>query len=161
MRFHHARTPGELIERIDEDVTALANFFSQFVITVVGNVLLIGGVLLLLFIEHWSVGAVVTLSVSLSAYVLYLIQKKAQPHWIDARQTSADLSGYIEERLVGLEDIRANGATLYKMRLLYHHMRNMFNRYRAARVVGSLGPLGSMLFYNLALVAVLALGAHW
>ena len=32
MPFHKKRTPGEMIERIDGDVTALANFFSQFVI---------------------------------------------------------------------------------------------------------------------------------
>ena len=30
--FHKRRTPGELIERIDGDVTLLANFFSQFTI---------------------------------------------------------------------------------------------------------------------------------
>jgi ATP-binding cassette subfamily B protein len=30
--FHNSRTPGELIERVDGDVTTLANFFSQFVI---------------------------------------------------------------------------------------------------------------------------------
>ncbi|HJZ45562.1 MAG TPA: ABC transporter transmembrane domain-containing protein, partial [Roseiflexaceae bacterium] len=46
MVFHKARTPGELIERIDGDVTALANFFSQFVIRVLGNVILMFGVLI-------------------------------------------------------------------------------------------------------------------
>ena len=46
MTFHKARTPGELIERIDGDVTALANFFSQFVIRVLGNVILMFGVLI-------------------------------------------------------------------------------------------------------------------
>ena len=34
MSFHTARTPGELIERIDGDVTALSNFFSQFSVQV-------------------------------------------------------------------------------------------------------------------------------
>ena len=47
--FHNARTPGELIERIDGDVTALANFFSRFVIQLLGNALLLLGVLALLF----------------------------------------------------------------------------------------------------------------
>jgi ABC-type multidrug transport system fused ATPase/permease subunit len=28
MAFHNERTPGEMIERIDGDVTALSNFFS-------------------------------------------------------------------------------------------------------------------------------------
>src|SRR5687768_16265342 len=49
MSFHNARTPGEMIERIDGDVNALSNFFSQFVINVAGNAVLLGGILVLLF----------------------------------------------------------------------------------------------------------------
>src|ERR671920_73944 len=45
LTFHKDRTPGELIERIDGDVTALATFFSQLVIQVLGNILLAVGIL--------------------------------------------------------------------------------------------------------------------
>src|SRR5262249_20278519 len=48
LAFHTAHAPGELIERIDGDVTALANFFSRFVLLVVGNVLLLAGMLVIL-----------------------------------------------------------------------------------------------------------------
>jgi ABC-type multidrug transport system fused ATPase/permease subunit len=43
--FHKTHTPGELIERIDGDVTLLANFFSQFTINILGNALLVAGIL--------------------------------------------------------------------------------------------------------------------
>src|SRR5713101_6462157 len=56
MSFHKKRTPGEMIERIDGDVTALAHFFSQFVIHMLGNAIVIIGILLLLFREDWRVG---------------------------------------------------------------------------------------------------------
>ncbi len=46
MTFHKARTPGELIERVDGDVTSLAVFFSRFVVNVFGNLLLLLGVLI-------------------------------------------------------------------------------------------------------------------
>src|SRR5947209_6798285 len=39
MGFHKARTAGEMIERIDGDVDALSNFFSQFVLFLLCNVL--------------------------------------------------------------------------------------------------------------------------
>lgn len=51
MKFHNVRTPGEMIERIDGDVNELSNFFSQFVIQIMGNVLLLVGVLVMLFRE--------------------------------------------------------------------------------------------------------------
>jgi ATP-binding cassette subfamily B protein len=36
MRYHNDHTPGELIERIDGDVTEMALFFSQFAINLLG-----------------------------------------------------------------------------------------------------------------------------
>ena len=39
MSFHNEKSPGELIERIDGDVQAFSNFFSQLVILIVGNLI--------------------------------------------------------------------------------------------------------------------------
>jgi len=58
--FHKARTPGELIERIDGDVTALAGFFSRFIVNVLGNVVLLVGVLIVVAIEDWRAGLALT-----------------------------------------------------------------------------------------------------
>ena len=45
LAFHTAHLPGEMIERIDGDVTLLANFFARFVIRLLGSGLLLLGVL--------------------------------------------------------------------------------------------------------------------
>ncbi|BAY48437.1 ABC transporter ATP-binding protein [Scytonema sp. HK-05] len=45
LSFHKSRTPGELVERVDGDVNALSQFFSHFTIRVLGNVILLSGVL--------------------------------------------------------------------------------------------------------------------
>ena len=60
LSFHKTITPGELIERIDGDVTTLSNFFSRFTIHVAGNVVLIVGILALLWRENLWVGAGLT-----------------------------------------------------------------------------------------------------
>ena len=56
LSFHKRRTPGELIERIDGDVTGLANFFSEFTVRLLGNGLLVLGILALLFRENAWIG---------------------------------------------------------------------------------------------------------
>ncbi len=43
MTFHKAHKPGELIERVDGDVNQLATFFSELLIQLVSNFLLISG----------------------------------------------------------------------------------------------------------------------
>src|SRR5262249_22813788 len=53
MTFFKEHTPGKLIERVDGDITAMANFFSQFVILVLGNVVLLLGVVVILTWQNW------------------------------------------------------------------------------------------------------------
>lgn len=124
LSFHKKHTPGEMIERIGEDVNSLANFFSQFVIRVFGNGLVIIGVLVLLYIENVWVGFTLTLFVILTMSVIKHFRDISIPYQRAARQASAELSGYVEERLNGTEDIRANNAIAHTLRGLFMYMRN-------------------------------------
>ncbi len=53
MSFHKQNKPGELIERVDGDVNQLANFFSQLVLKLGGNLILVIAVLVLLWLQDW------------------------------------------------------------------------------------------------------------
>ena len=117
--FHKQHTPGELIERVDGDVNQLANFFSQLLVALGGNVLLVIGVLLLLWREHWLVGLSITAVSLLGMLVLNWLRRITVPRWQAVRQTDAQLFGYLEERLTGSEDIRSSGATDYALYRLY------------------------------------------
>ncbi len=66
MSFHNARTPGEMIERVDGDVTKLGNFLSTFVVQITLNGLLLIGVLTMLFSVDWRVGLPITLGVMIA-----------------------------------------------------------------------------------------------
>ncbi|TAK13204.1 MAG: ABC transporter ATP-binding protein [Anaerolineae bacterium] len=126
MAFHNARTPGEMIERIDGDVDRLNNFFARFVIDLLGNLLLLIGVLILVWRIHWQVGAALT-GFSLATFILLnRLRDIGVPLYREARQANAMLYGFIEERLAGTEDIRANGGVAYVMRRLLEHARRLF-----------------------------------
>ncbi|NLY75822.1 MAG: ABC transporter ATP-binding protein [Firmicutes bacterium] len=139
LSFHKLHTPGEMIERIGEDVNALANFFSQFTIRVLGNVLIIVGVLVLLYLENVWVGLAITLFVMITLATILYLRGRSLPSQRAARQASAELSGYIEERLSGTEDIKANGAAPYVMRGFFKFQRDrndkqLYANTRAARI---------------------------
>lgn len=138
MPFHKSRTPGELIDRADGDVTHLSNFLSMFTVNVIGNGLLVVGILVLLFRENAWVGLGMLVYTLLTLLVLRLIQQLAVPRWAAERQSSAMLYGYIEERISGAEEIRAAGAESYVMRRLYEYMRDFTRKTRAAVVFSSL-----------------------
>ncbi|MCP3974782.1 MAG: ABC transporter ATP-binding protein [bacterium] len=109
MGFHKTHTPGALIERIDGDVTSLSNFFSSFTIQVIGNLILIVGILVLLWVENVLVGLGVTVFVVLIFSAMVKVQTIAVPRWKAVRARSAELMGFIGEQLGGTEDIKANG----------------------------------------------------
>jgi ATP-binding cassette subfamily B protein len=128
LSFHNTHTPGEMIERLDGDVTALSNFFSQFLVYIVTSVFLLGGILVLLFREDWRAGLGITFFAGIALLVLMRFRGIAVPHWKAEREASADLFGFLEERLAGTEDIRANGAEGYVMRRFYELMRTLLQR---------------------------------
>ena len=138
LSFHKARTPGELIERIDGDVTALANFFSQFVVQVLGSLLLLVGVLAVLWTVDWRVGTALSLFALVTLGAMLGLRTIAVRFWKAYRQASAQLYGFIEEHLAGTVDIRANGAQPYVMRRLYEFMRVRFQTGRTARLVSAI-----------------------
>ncbi len=123
MSFHKARTPGELIERIDGDVNALSNFFSQFVIGLLSNFILLVGVLALLFHEDWRIGAGLGAFAVVGLLVLIRIRGFAVPYWDAVRERSAGFFGFLGEQLAGTEDVRASGATGFVMRRFYALLR--------------------------------------
>lgn len=132
MSFHNDRTPGELIERIDGDITGLANFFSQFVVRVLGSGLLLVGILAALFREDVRVGAALAGFTALTLVAMYRTRSLAIHASNSERETSAQLFGFIEERVAGLDDIRANGAGSHVMRRYAEVAREYFFKGRSA-----------------------------
>lgn len=124
--FHNARTAGEMISRVDEDVNTLSNFFSQFIIQIFGNGLLIAGVVIVLFRQDWRIGVGFTGFVIITGIMLNYVIKLAIPFLEAFMAVGAKLFGFIEERLAGAEDIRANGAAAYTMLRLHQTLRQQY-----------------------------------
>lgn len=158
MPFHKSHTPGELIDRVDGDVTRLSNFLSEFTVKVIGNGLLVVGILAFLFRESAWVGLGMLAYTLATLLVLRSIQQLAVPRWVAERQASATLYGFIEERISGAEEIRAAGAEAYTMRRLYEYMREFTRKTRAAVIFSSLTYNLTNLVYVLGYAAGLAIG---
>ncbi|MGI6207834.1 MAG: ABC transporter ATP-binding protein [Anaerolineae bacterium] len=147
MSFHNTHTPGEMIERLDGDITALSNFFSQFVIQVFGSAVLMLGVLVLLFREDTRVGLALTVFAVLAMYVLLRLRNIAVPHWTASREAHANLFGFLEERLAGTEDIRSAGAKPYVLLRFFQLMRDvMHKQIKAGLMVNVMVNSGEMVF---------------
>ena len=153
MRFHNDHTPGELIERIDGDVTEMATFFSQFAINLLGNGLLLVGILVALFREDWRTGLGFTVYAITAILILNRVKDIAVPHQKARRQAEAELYGFIEEQLAGTEDIRSSGAVDFSIRELFrlqaniltHNRKSSFKRWIIENSMGLALTIGNIL----------------
>jgi len=161
MRFHNDKTPGELIERIDGDVSQIATFFSRFIIIILGNVLLLIGILIALAFEDWRLSVLFAVFAALTLWALNRVRDLAVPDQKARRQASAELFGFLEEQLNGAEDIRSSGAVSFVLRELSRLQTAILRHaYRASQKEWLMGLTGSSLL-TLVNITVMVAGYYF
>src|SRR5690606_35375256 len=151
MGFHNSRTAGEMIERIDGDITSLSNFLSQFSVRVFGGLLLLVGILIALWVENALMGAALSGFVALELIVLTLTRRVGVPATRLEREASAREFGFIEERLQGLDYLRANGAGEYSMHRFEGVTRTVYHDTRRAWMLRSMVCMSSYVLFDVGL----------
>ena len=160
MGFHKARTAGEMIERIDGDVDALSNFFSQFVIFLLTNVVLLVGVLIAVYFADWRAGRVLTIFSLATLLILLRLRRYAHPLWVSYRQLVATFYGFLGEHLAATEDMRGNGATGYIMQRFYQLLRPLLRSNRRTRMATSFSSATTLTIFVLGSALMMGLGAY-
>jgi ABC-type multidrug transport system fused ATPase/permease subunit len=160
MGFHNTHTPGELIERIDGDVTTMASFFSEFVIQFAGNILLMIGVLVMLYTVDVRIGLAFTAFAVITLALLVRLRGLSIPYWVEGRKISAEMAGFLEERLAGTEDIRSNRATAHVMDRFYRLMRSLLITYRHAHLASTVPGVVTRFALIVSIAIGLGLGSY-
>ena len=159
LSFHNAHTPGNLIERVDGDVFTLGNFFSRFIINILGNLLLLIGVIVLLARIDWRIALTVATFAGITIAVLMIFGRYTSRRFAAAREASAELMGFLEERIGGTEDIRASGATAYAMRRNHEYARAHYQRHKSAMILGQMSWSTSNLLTVIGIALALGVAA--
>ncbi|MEO6123537.1 MAG: ABC transporter ATP-binding protein, partial [Ilumatobacteraceae bacterium] len=113
--FHRRHTPGELIQRVDGDVTSVSDFLGKVVPRAVGAVMLVTGILVVLMFVDWRIALGMLVYVGIAAAIVVRGRHRAVGESSDEMGAYARLYGGIEERLTAAEDLRANGAATHTM----------------------------------------------
>ncbi|NJP91296.1 ABC transporter ATP-binding protein [Nonomuraea sp. FMUSA5-5] len=159
LSFHGRHTPGELIERVDGDVAAVADFVVAFLLDVVASVLLLSGVVVVVLAVDWRIGAVLLAYCLLVGYGMARAQRLAVPSAARSRAAGATLFGTLEERLAGAEDLRAIGAGEHTVRRFHQVSAALFRaEHRDARI-GTMLLAGTSVAFAAGTAIMLSLAA--
>src|SRR3954453_15612948 len=89
--YHGKHPPGELIERVDGDVHAIAEFLVTFLVDILGSALLLAGTLVVLTFEDVRLGVALAVFVGAAALLLVRVQRHAVPASAAAGAVFADM----------------------------------------------------------------------
>ena len=108
--FHRRHTPGELIQRVDGDVTSVSELLGRVVPKALGAALLIGGMVVVVAVIDWRIGLGMAVYVGAAVGLVLVLRERAVAESSEELSSFARLYGGIEERLNASEDLRSNGA---------------------------------------------------
>src|SRR5207249_4709137 len=116
------------------------------VVNVLGNLVLLVGVLAVVAREDLRAGLALTIFAAVALFLMAgPLRNIAVKYWGRVREVSAQMYGFLGERLAGTEDIRSSGAEAHVMSgLAWHHRAWLKSRSAAiyaSAVLWSLPPL--------------------
>ena len=134
--YHGHHPPGELIERVDGDVHAIAEFLVTFLVDILGSALLLVGTLVVLTLEDVRLGLALAAFVAAAAMLLVRVQRRAVPSSAAHRAVVAGMFADLEEHLSAAEDLRANGAGAHIVRRFHDVSGEAFRTDKRAEIIG-------------------------
>jgi len=109
LAFHRATSPGELVSRVDGDVTALSDFVASFAVKAAAAVVTLAGLVVVLLVRDWQVGLGLAAYLGIAIAAMYLMRNKAVDEAASEQAATGRMLGEVEERLTGADDLRSNG----------------------------------------------------
>ncbi len=108
--FHRDRTPGELVTRVDADITSMTQFLSTVVAQLIAiAVLALGAVAVALVIEPVLAPAL-AVACAVVGFVTYRLRDRSVAQTIVERAAEADVMSAAEQYLAGADDVASLGA---------------------------------------------------
>jgi ABC-type multidrug transport system fused ATPase/permease subunit len=113
LSFHRDRTPGELVTRVDWDITLMTQFMATVVAQVVAIGALAGGTIVVAAVVEPVLVPALAFGVALLAVVTYAMRNRALEETVAERAAEAETMSAAEQYLAGCDDMATLGAGLH------------------------------------------------
>ena len=110
LSFHRDRTPGELVTRVDADVTSMTQFLSTVVAQLIAIAALGVGAIVVAFVVEPVLGPAVLVACLVVALMTYALRNRSVAQTIVERAAEAEVMSAAEQYLAGADDIASLGA---------------------------------------------------
>jgi ABC-type multidrug transport system, ATPase and permease components len=109
LKFYDARTHGEILSRVTNDVDNIANTLQQSLTQLITSLVTIIGVIVMMLTISPLLTLIVILTLPLYILVTTRIAKHSQKHFASQQKSLGELNGHVEEMFTGHVIVKAFG----------------------------------------------------
>jgi ATP-binding cassette subfamily B protein len=158
LSFYDARTHGEILSRVTNDVDNIANTLQQSLTQIISSVVTMVGILVMMLTISPLLTLITIVVIPLALVVTRVIAPKSQKHFAEQWKSLGELNGHVEEMYSGHAIVKAFGYQRKAIQKFNTVNDRLYGAsWRAQFISGLLMPL-MMFINNIGYVAVAVVG---
>ncbi len=159
--FFDKNPVGRLLSRVESDTEALRLMFTNTVVLLIGDVLLITGIFTIMFYHSWRLASILILNLPIILILVLIFERKTTPRFYEVRRKMAEVTATLTEFLHGMSIIQIFHRGEYAKKRFNHMNRLKFIDDRYVNVAVVLF-FNTVFFFQYVMIAlVLFFGMYW
>ncbi len=159
--YYDKNPVGRLMARVESDTESLRLLFTNTVVLVVGDVLLIGGIFGIMFYNSWELASILFMIVPITITLIVIFERKTTPRFYEVRKKMAEVTATLAEFLHGMSIIQIFHRGEYARRRLNHMNMLKFKDDSYVNIAVVLF-FNTVFFFEYVMIAlVLFFGMYW
>ena len=109
LKFFDKTPIGRVVTRNVSDIETIADIFGQGVAAIIGDILLLFGIVFLMFLLNWKLTLISLSTLPLLLLTTYVFKEKVKVSFNEVRDAVANLNSYVQEHIVGMKIVQIFG----------------------------------------------------
>ena len=109
LKFFDKTPIGRIVTRNVSDIETIADIFGQGVAAIIGDILLLFGIVFLMFLLNWKLTLISLSTLPLLLFTTYIFKEKVKVSFNEVRDAVANLNSYVQEHIVGMKVVQIFG----------------------------------------------------
>ncbi len=97
---------GRLLARVESDCESLRLLFTNTIVLILGDIILLTGIYSILFYFNWKLALVLFLNIPIIGLFIYIFHKKTTPKFYEVRKNMAEVTASLTEFLHGMSIVQ-------------------------------------------------------
>ena len=159
LKYFDTHETGNILSRVTNDVDTIGINMSNTITSLVTNLTLFLGSIVMMFVTNWIMALTAILSSIIGFIISGILLKKSQKYFVERQKVLGDLNGHIEEIYSGHQVVKAYNGEESALNEFDKMNNNLFDCNRKSQFLsGIMQPLMSFIG-NFGYVAVCVVGA--